>query len=218
MKMMRAGKTNGFSLVEILVAIGILAVLMLLLVPGLNSARESAKTAVSLSNLKQLATAMQQFISDNNGLLPRADGTDSDPGLDWAQALRPYGASHRMPVPNDAQNPIMINPAGVSDEYPPGSVRSSYCMNGNLQVNTPPAQGETIAPIFPIALVTITMPAQTVLFGDSKYAGRAMNFSHLAYRNNNNTTATVVFVDGHAAAVRPGMLTYEHNFANPPLN
>ena len=52
--------------------------------------------------------------------------------------------------------------------------------------------------------------------GDMLYAGRAMNYSHLAYRCKNNTKATVVFVDGHSEARSKDQLSYEANFAHPP--
>ncbi len=217
MNRMRMEKRNAFSLMELLITVAVIGVLAALLLPGMNSFRDSAKTAKSLSNLKQMATAMHMFINDNNGMLPRADGGDSDVGQDWAQALRPYGASHRLPEPNTAQNPVLINPAGVSSEYPASSIKSSYCMNGNLQINTIPPSGQSIAPVYPVALVAVQKPSKTVLFGDSKYAGRAMNFSHLEYRNGNKTRATVVFVDGHAEACAKGSLSYEANFANPPI-
>ncbi len=199
---MQTGNREAFSLMELLIAVGVIAVLAALLVPGMNSARESAKTAKSSSNLKQLGAAMHLYINDNNGMLPRADGTDADGGQDWRRRCVPYGGSHRLPEPNQSQNPVMINPAGVSPEYGPTSVKSSYCMNGNLQLNPPPPPGQSIGPIYAIPLVKVETPSKTVLFGDSKYAARAMNFAHLAYRNNHKTTATVVFVDGHVASVK----------------
>jgi len=210
-------KERAFSLVELLIVIGCIAILASLLWPSFNSARDSSKTAKSISNLKQMAAAMHLYIADNNNMLPRADGTSNDPGLDWAQALRPYGGSHRLPEPSMEQNPILLNPAGASPEWSPTSPKSSYCMNGNLQVNTPPAAGESTAPVYPISLAKVAKPSQTVLFADCLYAGRAMNYSHLAYRNNNNTRATMVFVDGHGEALTRTTVSYEANFANPPL-
>lgn len=217
MKLVQKENRDAFSLMELLVGIGIVIVLAALLIPGMGSAIDGSKTTKSLANLKQIGAAVHMYINDNNGQLPRADGAADDAGQDWPTGLRQYGASHRLPEPNMAQNPLMLNPAGYSPEYSPQSLKSSYCMNGNLQVNTPPPSGQNTAPIYPIPLVKVETPTKTVLFGDSKYAARAMNFGHLEYRNNNKTTTTVVFVDGHAEARRPGSLSYEVNFANPPV-
>jgi prepilin-type N-terminal cleavage/methylation domain-containing protein len=211
----RKGK-EGFTLVEVLVVICCAGILVALLVPGMKSAREHGNVAKSISNLRQMAAAMHNFVNDNNNMLPRADGSDSDPGQDWAQALRPYGASHRLPEPRMDQNPLLINPSGVSDEYPAASVKSSYCMNGNLQQFVPPPDAQSAQKILPLSILAVQKPTQTVLFGDSKYAGRAMNYSHLAYRSLNNTKTTVVFVDGQAEAKSQDSLSYEANFANPP--
>jgi prepilin-type N-terminal cleavage/methylation domain-containing protein len=209
---------GGFTLIELLVVIAIIALLAALLIPGIRSMRESTNAATSISNLRQMGAAMHLYVIDNKGMLPRADGRNSDVGLDWATALRAYGASHRLPEPQWEQNPLLINPAGVSPEYPAAGVKSSYSMNGNLQVNHPPPDGDPIGPVDPIALVSVKTPTKTVLFADMLYAGRAMNYSHVAYRCMNNTKATMVFIDGHAEARSKDALSYEANFAQPPLN
>ena len=63
-------RKNGFTLVELLVVIGIIALLISVLLPALNSARQSAKNVVCCSNLRQLGQILNVYTANNRGLLP----------------------------------------------------------------------------------------------------------------------------------------------------
>src|SRR3989442_13966309 len=66
----RSDRSNAFTLVELLVVIGIIAILISILIPTLSRARESAQRTQCLSNLRQIAVLLNMYANVNRQQVP----------------------------------------------------------------------------------------------------------------------------------------------------
>src|SRR5437773_4944034 len=66
----RSYARRGFTLVELLVVIGIIAVLVGILLPALNKARRAAATVQCSSNMRQVCTSLLMYMNANKGKFP----------------------------------------------------------------------------------------------------------------------------------------------------
>ncbi len=94
---------RAFTLVELLVVIGIIALLIAILLPALNKAREASKAANCLSNLRQINTAFILFAHENKGFLPQigSAGTGTEAytinGTNYTVLVRWFGGLYGTP-------------------------------------------------------------------------------------------------------------------------
>lgn len=76
-----AQRSAGFTLIEFLVVVAIIALLMSILLPSLGRARENAKSVTCLSNLRQIGTLFGAYATEYNGNVPVEDLPDN--GQPW---------------------------------------------------------------------------------------------------------------------------------------
>ena len=80
---------RGFTLVELLVVIAIIGVLIALLLPAIQAARESARRAECINHLKQIGIAIQMHINAKK-VLPTGRNGEDQKSVSWAYFLLPY--------------------------------------------------------------------------------------------------------------------------------
>jgi len=80
---------HGFTLVEMLVVIAIIAVLAAIAFPGYKSMLESSRATQCTANLREIFTGIQGYVQENNGQYPPSRKTGGNPEF-WFAAIGPY--------------------------------------------------------------------------------------------------------------------------------
>jgi len=111
-------RVAGFTLIELLVVIAIIGVLISLLLPAVQHAREAARRAQCKNNLKQIGLALHNYV-DSNGVLPPGyigtwaagdpDKVDRGPGWGWAANLLHYVEQEELYHAINFERPIEVD-------------------------------------------------------------------------------------------------------------
>ena len=103
--------SRGFTLVELLVVIAIIGVLVALLLPAVQAARESARRTQCLNHMKQWGLAMHNY---HDSLLQLPLGATNRPRRTWVMFLWPYIEQSNLDVMNDYSQHFYVAPCTIS--------------------------------------------------------------------------------------------------------
>jgi prepilin-type N-terminal cleavage/methylation domain-containing protein len=140
----------GFTLVELLVVIAIIGVLVALLLPAVQAARESARRMSCSNNVKQLCLALNLY-HDANGKFPYGTRRAGQGPLNLAQGNAPYGPSFYVGLMPFAEQSAIFNawPWGGDDGYA-NSPNHDYLRNAPLNLSNKKIPAYVRCPSSPI--------------------------------------------------------------------
>jgi prepilin-type N-terminal cleavage/methylation domain-containing protein/prepilin-type processing-associated H-X9-DG protein len=161
---------RGFTLIELLVVIAIIAVLIALLLPAVQSAREAARRAQCVNNLKQIGLAVHNYVS-TYGVIPPTGMTTSANPPQVDTAASPQGASWKVRILPYTEQTSLYN----AYNFMVGDRKSSYLsvstninatiittvINGYLCPSDPDAGGSD--------LIAVGLSTNKVIVADSNY-------------------------------------------------
>jgi prepilin-type processing-associated H-X9-DG protein len=221
---MKRSRFAAFTLVELLVVIGIIGLLVAILLPALGKARDQAQTIKCLSNCRQLGLAFNMYANEHHGYLPYPT-TSLGESMMWFRCVDPYLGVRvdQTRATGDGSNAATRGFAAYKQDPiwetfpdPPHSNTSQGTAkeaSRTLKMNTNLRRSSALAKI-----TDIKFSSQFVLLGDSvafdlipvENVGDLTHFSMQisegdnvsdAYpymRHRKGTACNIAFVDGHA--------------------
>ena len=196
----RRERCAGFTLVEILVVIAIIALLAAVSIVGLTTAIHSANRAKCLANLRSIGAGILTYGNDNNLDFPLADNDA------WDIALNSYIGGQST----TAANPVLKCPEDSRPLSAGGKFARSYAFNGNLPAKT----NQVPYPSNTIMIAEWYSGGATGPGGAESNYQYAPEFNTIAYSvgdipapagktGYHGATSNFVFVDGHAESLDP---------------
>jgi prepilin-type N-terminal cleavage/methylation domain-containing protein len=217
---------EGFTLVELLVVIAVIAILAALLFPVLSHAKANGQQTACLDNIRQIAAGVHMYANDFSEILfPITTSSNTPPALascEWTAydpLMRGYAGLHGAPSPQDK---LFACPADTfyyggkngfivlfpQDQHLQANASfSSYVFNaGNAAWRTPNPPFPGMFPgIMGSKLSSIKNPARTVLVAESPALDGYSWHQPLSsgeYYFYNNALDMISFADGHVAYVK----------------
>ncbi len=178
-------KRRAFTLIELLVVIAIIAILAAILFPVFAKAREKARQSSCSSNLKQIGTAVLQYVQDYDERFPF--------GLNAVTAGGPFWSCKELVaayIKNDQCWKCPSDSVGAVDLTGAALGRISYTSNDTVLTGAVILGGSV-----PPALATLGKPAETPLLYDGSGSVATLAFQPDLRHNEG---ANMVLADGHA--------------------
>ena len=213
------GNKSIFTLVELLVVIGIIAILASLLLPALGKAREKAKQISCTGNLKQLSTVCLLYSTDFSGWMPKNYTDDSlgasYDGFNWPRILYINGYITKnigiLACPKATEYTYALK----FEESPQLDYAWNYTTYGMNENYNAPLYG-------PKRFSSCKKPGITVFLGDSIYPPAGTRGTVVLSNSNYNPDlssyrldsrhsrqANIIFSDGHADSCRDAFYKYQ---------
>ena len=197
---------NNFTLIELLIIIAIISILASMLLPALSAAKEVAKGAACLSNLKNMGFVLLNYADYHNGYIQKTNNPV------WL-AYMDVGNSNIYKCPTVDYN----STANTAYQYYGAPFKPDYCPPGSTTKSTADVWGSCWR------LQAIRSPSTTVFLADSAYPagdGRlaqiafiwALQTSYLVHLRHSNC-ANVLAADGHVTKEKT-CWEYLKNFTN----
>jgi prepilin-type N-terminal cleavage/methylation domain-containing protein len=188
----RTSRRYGFTLVELLVVIGIIALLISLLLPALHRARGAAMTVSCLARMRELGNGVQMYINENKGYFP--------PIME-AATPNPAGTAYGS-APSWAGGPCIFP---VNTSNPANTLQSGYL---SKYIGSTDPTSKYVCPALADQLTSATNGQHSYKY--NRYIG-GMPDSFLALPNNGYTWATPIW--RYCVPYKASRIRFSSNFA-----
>jgi prepilin-type N-terminal cleavage/methylation domain-containing protein len=200
----------GFTLIEILVVVAIIAILLALLLPVVGRAKVNAQRTPCINNLRQINLSIRMYSDDSDDAAPGGPTNAlADPFTAYKEIVKAYvaapGPSKLFACPSDSFYYDYDQRISESLHLQPRNSYSSYAFNaGNLPPGAPP----DVPPVHPwpgIAgrkLSSVNDPAKTILVAEFPALLPFSWHQPGGKSHYNNARDVVSFVDGHVNYIK----------------
>lgn len=233
---MKTSSNDGFTLMELIVVVTIIALLASLLMPAISMVRQSAKTLQCAANLRQVFVGFTSYAADQDGMVVAVIGNTTASSTTylsymWFQRLAPY-LEARKDVSDDVnittgygnlrkQSTVLYCPSARNlNSWDIGYGMNWQLRNPEVQPGTGwkysnildwpegSANGSMVGARTDFYRFSLNQPASRGLIDDSSAWHYDLNGDQTSSAPRHRGLTNVLFCDGHVQAVTPARLKY----------